>query len=370
MADSEVITHEVVWMPRKPKTENPEMSGDQLSPAVAAKRVRKPAKPPAVKVNKPLPVKTPAKKPRRKPVKPAVKPAVPKAPNRHGGCGTTSIKNPVKLTVKERKAMEMAAFQGLDARQAKFVDLWLVTYNARQSYRDAGFACKNDNAASSGASRLLSKVKHHPYMQARQVELFSRTADIQNQLIGTYHAASFADPRELVEYVRRCCRYCYGIGHKFHLRPSEMQRRRDQYEADKAAAEADKKTIGDFDELGGLGYDGKKAPHPDCPECDGEGEGRALFKDTSDLSPAALALYEGVKEGKDGTEMKVASQKGYRDTLAKMFNLNVEPAVVVNAGISEEALEEILAKAEANTQRNREAMVGRVEELAKIGIVN
>lgn len=266
--------------------------------------------------------------------------------------------------------MEMAAFQGLDARQAKFVDLWLVTYNARQSYRDAGFACKNDNAASAGASRLLSKVKHHPYMQARQVELFTRTADIQNQLIGTYHAASFADPRELVEYVRRCCRYCYGIGHKFQLRPSEMQRRRDQYEADKAAAESEKKTIGEFDELGGLGYDGKKPPHPDCPECDGEGEGRALFKDTSDLSPAALALYEGVKEGKDGTEMKVASQKGYRDTLAKMFNLNVEPAVVVNAGISEEALEEILAKAEANTERNREAMVGRAEELAKIGIVN
>lgn len=357
-------------MPRKPETDNSEMSGDQLSPSIAAKRVRKPAKPRSVNVNKAVPIKKPAKKAVKKPVKTPAKPGAEKLPNRHGGCGTTSIENPIKLSLKERKAMEMANFQGLDARQAKFIDLWLVTYDPRQSYKDAGFKCTNDNATSAAASRLLSKVKSHPYMLARQVELFSRTADVQNQLIATYHAASFADPRELVEYVRRCCRYCYGIGHKFQLRPSEMERRRDQYEADKATAEADKKTIGDFDELGGIGYDGKKSPSPDCPECDGEGEGRALFKDTSNLSPAALALYEGVKEGKDGTEMKVASQKSYRDGLAKLFNMNVEPAVVVNVGISEEHLEEILAKAEANTERNREAMAGRAEELAKIGIVN
>ena len=361
-------------MPGKSETENTEMSRDQLSPSVAAKRVRKPAKPRVVKVGKEKTGKSTAATGPKKPVKSAVKakatavkPVVRRATPKRG---TTEIKNPVKLSLKERRALEMAAFQGLDARQAKFVDLWLVTYNAKESYRDAGFACKNDNAAAAGASRLLSKVKSHPYMLARQVELFSRTAEVQNQLIATYHAASFADPRELVEYVRRCCRYCYGIGHKFQLRPSEMERRRNQYEADKAAAESENKTIGDFDELGGLGYDGKKSPSPDCPECDGEGEGHALFKDTGNLSPAALTLFEGVKEGKDGTELKIASQKGYRDGLAKLFNMNVEPAVVVNVGVSEELLEEILAKAEANTERNREAMAGRAEELAKIGIVN
>lgn len=357
-------------MPRKPETEKPAVSGDDLSPSSANARARKPAKPRAVNVNKAVPSKKPAKKPVKKAAKAPAKPVTPKKANRHGGCGTTKIENPVKLTLKERKAMEMAAFQGLDARQAKFVDLWLVTYDQRQSYRDAGFKCANDNAASAAASRLLSKVKSHPYTLARQVELFARTADVQNQLIATYHAASFADPRELVEYVRRCCRYCYGIDHKFQLRPSEMERRRNQYEADKAAAAQENKEIGEFDELGGLGYDGKKSPSPDCPECDGEGEGHALFKDTGNLSPAALTLFEGVKEGKDGTELKIASQKGYRDGLAKLFNMNVEPAVVVNVGVSEELLEEILAKAEANTERNREAMAGRADELAKIGIVN
>lgn len=361
-------------MPRKPDTEKPTKAGDNQSPSKAATRPRKPAKPRSVNVNQEVQSKKPAKPAPKKSVgttaKPRAKTARQEPESAKPKRGTTAIKNPVKLTLKERRAMEMAAFQGLDARQAKFVDLWLVTYDARQSYKDAGFACKNDNAASAGASRLLSKVKHHPYMQARQVELFARTADVQNQLIATYHAASFADPRELVEYVRSCCRHCYGIGFKWQFRPSEMERRRDQYEAAKAEAEKTDEEIGEFDELGGVGYDSRKPPNHDCPECDGRGEGRAHFKDTSNLSPAALALYEGVKEGKDGTELKIASQKGYRDTLAKLFNMNVEPAVAVTLAVSDEVLNDLYEKAQQNTEATRQAMAARAEELAKIGIVS
>ena len=95
-----------------------------------------------------------------------------------------------------------------------------------------------------------------------------------------------------------------------------------------------------------------------------------MFKDTSTLSPAALTLFEGVKEGKDGTEMKIASQKGYRDSLAKLFNMNVEPAVAVTLAVSDEVLDDLYAKAQENTERNRNAMEARREELAKIGIVS
>ena len=68
--------------------------------------------------------------------------------------------------------------------------------------------------------------------------------------------------------------------------------------------------------------------------------------------------------------MKVASQKAYRDGLAKLYNMNIEPAVIVSTGISEEELEKILQIAQANTEANRAAMAGRAEELAKIGIVS
>lgn len=35
-----------------------------------------------------------------------------------------------------------------------------------------------------------------------------------------------------------------------------------------------------FDPQGGYGYDLNLAPHPDCPECDGHGIPRVVFKDT------------------------------------------------------------------------------------------
>ena len=61
------------------------MSRDQLSPSIAAKRVRKPVKPRSVNVNKVVPIKKPAKKAVKKPVKLPAKPAAEKLPNRHGG---------------------------------------------------------------------------------------------------------------------------------------------------------------------------------------------------------------------------------------------------------------------------------------------
>jgi hypothetical protein len=42
-----------------------------------------------------------------------------------------------------------------------------------------------------------------------------------------------------------------------------------------------------FDEQGGTGYDRRRAPAPDCPECNGEGEGEAFFKDSLKASAQA-----------------------------------------------------------------------------------
>lgn len=117
-------------MPRKPETENPEMSRDNQSPSITPKRIRQPAKPRAANVNKNLPIKKPAATAEKIAVYTTEKPDKSKTANQHGDCGSAQITSPVKLTLKERKALELAAFQGLYARQVKFVDLWSVTYNA------------------------------------------------------------------------------------------------------------------------------------------------------------------------------------------------------------------------------------------------
>lgn len=359
-------------MARKGKTEQAVMDGDTLSPDITPRPSSKPAKSRAAKAGQRKPAITkPKTVPKKTPAKPApaAKPRASNAPRRTAEKeGNTQIPNPVALSPKQHEALQVANLHGLDARQAKFVDLWLVSFNGAESYRAAGYKCKNDNVAAAGASKLLKKVKHHPYTQARHAEIFARTADMQNEVLSVIRAGAYADPRELTEYRIRCCRYCYGTGFKYQFKPSEMEKRQSEYDAMVKEAEHDGhiEDIPDFDALGGLGYDAKREPHPDCPECSGEGYGRAVFKDTSKLSPAALALYEGTKEGKDGTEIKIASQRAYRELLVKILDLTIEPAVVVNAGVSDEQLNAVLQTAEARTAALREEMLER-ERLIRDG---
>lgn len=130
-------------MSHRTETEKPPNRGQPI-PSNTAKRVHKSAKPRAVKVGKDLPIKKPAATAEKIAVYTSGKAENSKTANQHGDCGSAQIQNPVKLTLKERKALELVAFQGLDARQAKFVDLWLVTYNGAQAYRDAGYSCKTE----------------------------------------------------------------------------------------------------------------------------------------------------------------------------------------------------------------------------------
>jgi hypothetical protein len=356
-------------MARKTPLKTPSLSEDQQSPAVGNKPVAKPRAPRVAKVDQEKPPVSKARKtakPAAKPSTPAAKkPAAARAPRSPQKEGTTKIANPIELTEFELEALRIADSHGLDRRQQKFIDLWVVSQNAGQAYRDAGYKCKNDNVAAVGASKLLKKVKNHPYTKWRQAELFKRTADIQNEVIEQIRSAALADVRELVVYNRRCCRYCYGIDHLYQFKKHEMLEREAEYAQLKAQADADGKVLLPMDTLGGTGFNPTLAPVESCTNCFGEGIGRPHYKDTANLSPGAVVLYEGVKEGKDGTEVKVASKKGYLEMLASIFDLKVEPEVTVIVGVSDEALNAIYAEAEAKTNSEFEAMQERERRLAE-----
>jgi hypothetical protein len=267
------------------------------------------------------------------------------------------------LTDAQLEALALAELHGLSPKMAKFVDLYLASYNPTQSYRDAGYSAKTENVAAAGASRLLRKVKTHPYYAARQAEMFKRTADVQNHTIGVIHAAAFADPREISELRRACCRYCYGVGNRYQHTPREMEHRLDEYAAETIAAAAENKVLPPFDELGGLGYDKRLQPNPECPECAGEGYQYTYFHDSRTYSPAALALYGAVEETKDGIKVRVGDQKGYRELVAKIFDLHVEPAIVVNTGPSAEELDDAVQRAHEKTESQRLAMQERLRRI-------
>lgn len=348
---------------------------DKQSPDVAKKPVFAPPKPPEVKVRggrviKTPPAKTPkkpattAKKPRT--VKPASSapetPAKPKRTRQTGG--TTQVKRTVKLKPKELEALQAGSLHDLDSRQAKFVDLWLVTQNGTQSYLDAGYECKSDAVAAAAASRLLKKVKDHPYTLAKRAELFANTELVTGNVIQRIYGAAMADARELVEYVYKCCRCCHGKDFRYQMTPREMDARKARHEELKIEAKLEKRPAPKFDELGGLGFDTNRDPHPDCPECNGNGIGQLVLKDTRHLSPGALALYGGVKETKDGLEMKVYDARPYLEMLGRIFNMNIEPAAPPVAVVDRAALDDAYAKGMQATQAQRAAMAKRLADIA------
>lgn len=129
------------------------------------------------------------------------------------------------------------------------------------------------------------------------------------------HNIAFADVNELMEWRIESCRYCHGLDHKH------------QYTTERELKDAERKYERTVEALvepldhGGIGFDPTRPPHPDCPECHGEGVGRAVVKDTRHLSPAARALYAGVKVTKDGIEVKTHSKEKALENLGRHLSL-------------------------------------------------
>lgn len=129
------------------------------------------------------------------------------------------------------------------------------------------------------------------------------------------------DGSELVEHVLDSCRYCHGEGHKYQFTPSEFEARLTEY----LAADAKRKPW-PADPLGlkfiekhgcNIGYDPRRPPHEDCPECFGRGIPRVLAKDTRFLSEAGRRAYAGAKVTKNGIEILSRDRDKALDIAAK-----------------------------------------------------
>lgn len=210
----------------------------------------------------------------------------------------------------------------LTPKQQRFVDEYLVDLNATKAAERAGYSVKT---AQEQSSRLLSK----PHVQAAIAEAKARRAArvevdqdaIVRELLNVFHA----DANGLIEYRRTCCRYCYGKDHRFQRTAGEMERAKIEHRAFvlKCKQEGVKLTVAEqtFDEQGGIGYDPRKPPVEDCPECFGEGYGDVFVKDTRKLPPELRSLYAGVKRTKDGIEVKMHDKKAMGELLMRHIGM-------------------------------------------------
>ena len=196
-------------------------------------------------------------------------------------------------------------------RQEQFVAEYLVDLNATQAAIRAGYS---EKTARQQGARLLSNVYIQAAIAQARQEQQQRTQVTADSVVKEAALIAFADARELVQHVVGSCRHCHGEGFKFQRTVSEMNHDREQW-INKG------KELSEFDEKGGIGFNPHRDPNPVCPECVGRGQGRTFISDTRNLSPAAAALFAGVKETKYGLEVQMHSKLDAIEKLAKHLGI-------------------------------------------------
>ena len=255
--------------------------------------------------------------------KPAPKKAPPKATKpaarkKAVGAAVSAPKNvaasahPAKAkAVKRQKPQTQAAPAALEPRQERFVLEYLIDLNATQAAIRAGYSEKTARAI---GCENLTKPDIQAAISQAQKERAERTAISADKALREAWNVATADARELVQVKVGCCRNCYGEGHKYQRTVGEMNRDREQW-AEKGNAPSD------FDVKGGIGFNPLLHPSPTCPECGGDGQSRVVLCDTRSLSPAAISLYAGAKQTKEGIEVKMHDKGAALEKVFKHLGL-------------------------------------------------
>lgn len=310
---------------------------------------------------KPAPKKAP--KAAKAPTKPRAEPkgikrdTAPLRRNRKGG----EAAEPVSPLISMYPAPpDMYKEMGLKLQEAIFVEQYLTHFNQTRAYQESHPESNYKTARTAGA-RKMREPHIVAYRDARMKALFERAEAEQDRLLRAYTMTAYADPNELVEHRRDACRFCYGTNHQYQFTPAEFERYKAEHTEEVKAAKVAGINPPEFDPKGGVGFNPNLEPNEDCPECFGRGHSATIIKDTRHLSPAALLLYAGMKESKDGIEIKMHSQQHSREVLAKVHKI-IDSGNTVNLNFNAEELEAKFGEKMRKAHEAAEKM--RLERLA------
>lgn len=205
----------------------------------------------------------------------------------------------------------------MDAREQRFVEEYVIDMDPQRAAIAAGYSATTArNKAYTWVSRS-QPVKPHVMAAIKELmrEKADRTQITADMVMKRWWDLANANPNELIEHRRVCCRHCYGEGHRFQWK--------DEAEWEEACQRAQAEDRSPPTNKGGFGFNPTLHPHPHCPDCFGEGYGQVFAKDTRNLSPGAQALYAGVKQTKEGFEIKMHDPSKALENIARhlgMFN--------------------------------------------------
>ena len=196
-----------------------------------------------------------------------------------------------------------------------------------EAYRRAGYTVADP--ATKAQMTAASELGARPEIVRRVTELRNAVASAAvmtaAQVLNEWKLIALADPAELSRVRRWCCRHCYGVNFRYQWISDEefalAAARAIDYNATKSPRAASQ-AMPSFD--GGVGYDRNLPPNALCPYCGGDGEFDTYFEDTMRLSPAARRLYAGVKQTRDGMEIKTRDQGEALKNIAAYLGMLVE----------------------------------------------
>lgn len=230
----------------------------------------------------------------------------------------------------------------LAAKQAMFVEEYLVDLNATAAYRRAGYRARG-NSAEASAAKLLRHPKVAAAITAAQEARSARTEITADMVLQHWWAIGTANANDLIQLRRLCCRHCHGIDFEYQWIDAA------EYDAAVRGAamveNADPRTFPTDD--GGYGFNKTMAPHRDCPKCFGEGHEDVFAHDTRQLKGAAKLLYAGVEITRDGMKIKMRDQDKAMENVARHLGMFKEK-IEVDAG---ENLAALIAARRAKAMR-------------------
>lgn len=201
---------------------------------------------------------------------------------------------------------------GLLPKQAQFVREYLVDLNAAQAAIRAGYSRRSSR---SQGAHLLAEPKVAAAVAAAMAERSVRVRISADMVVERWWRIATADPNDLVQLRRGCCRFCHGADHLYQwIDAGEFE------EAVAASAKAKAPVAGPSD-AGGYGYRAGAPADPDCPRCGGRGVAEVLAADTRTLSGDAALLYAGVKETSGGIEIRMHDQLKALENVARHLGL-------------------------------------------------
>lgn len=171
------------------------------------------------------------------------------------------------------------------------------------------------NSAAQTASDWLKLPKIEKAIRERKDEIAAAAGVTSEHVLRQWLVIANADPAELIQMRRTCCRYCYGLGHRYQWTEAEYMA------AIERAVSSGKEPP---DGMGGFGFDVNADPLQTCPECGGNGVESVHIADTRKLSQSARKLYAGVHKTKDGIRILMRDQDKALDNLAKYLGMLVE----------------------------------------------